>query len=261
MDKIFLMLEMTSPEFEEIMKKTGIVIVPIGATEQHGPHSPLGTDILFAYEVVKGAARIISKEFGVAVTPPMNIGFSMAEIEWPGTLSFKSPEAMISFIRGICKQLAHQGARKIVLYNGHGGNVGVLQAATRMARRDSGVFVVLAHGWKLGSYLKSLKGWGTEDMFDIHAGDGETSAMLYLFPDLVHMDKARRELPEKFMKLKYMRSLDGDATYPSWLMKDITKTGIVGDATTASKEKGERFFNEAIEGLCALLRELKEMPE
>lgn len=206
----FLLEEMSWPEFQENIKDTGIVILPIASIEQHGPHLPLGTDSYVCWETAKIVGQKISKEFKVIVAPIIKIGLSTEHMDFPGTLSFRDPEAMITYVRDICKQLVQHGAKKILILNVHGGNRDSLKAATRMIRQDTGAFVVFASGSK-GAVVSNENDRST---FDIHAGQGETSRMLYLHPELVRMDKAIEEWPEKFMKSTTMRTLDGNGSLP-----------------------------------------------
>ncbi|MCK5347505.1 MAG: creatininase family protein, partial [Candidatus Heimdallarchaeota archaeon] len=138
--------EMTWPEFRDAIQDA-IVIVPIGATEQHGPHLPLGTDSLASYEILKRALQQISEDIKVIVTPQLNIGLSIEHLDFPGTLSFKNAGDLISTVKGVCKNLVDYGAKKIVLWNGHGGNIPSLKAATREVRREMGAFVVMTTYW------------------------------------------------------------------------------------------------------------------
>lgn len=252
MDRKFLMQEMSWPEFEESIKNNVIIIVPIGSTEQHGLHLPLGTDALIGFEIAKRTAQHISEEVRVIVSPPINIGLSSEHMGFPGTLSFKGPESFIAYIKSVCITLALQGAKKIVLWNSHGGNTACLMAVARDVRREKRTFVLLVQWSHLA---RKVANDIMETKVRIHADEIETSVMLFLFPELVYMEKAIKEMPEKFVKSKHMKTLSG-LPYPSWLTKDISKSGVIGDATRASKEKGKIIVEAAIKEFCELLKEL-----
>lgn len=245
----FLLQEMTWPEAQERLK-TGIVILPIGSTEQHGHHLPLGTDSIIGYEILKRTLESMSDTYNVLVMPLTSIGLSQEHTDFPGTVSFGSAANLISYVEDVLANLIKHGARKILIWNSHGGNTASLMAAAREITRNTGAFVVLTSWFELG--LQRLPLGTLESSSILHSDEGETSVMLYLFPDLVLMDKARKELPEKLTKLPYFKKFD--KPYIGWLTKDISSSGVIGDPTKATKEKGEKFAKAAIDGLSEFIK-------
>lgn len=254
MVKRYLMHEMTWPEFKEAIKES-IVILPVGSTEQHGFHLPLGTDTIIGTEILTRAIKKLPEDIKVIVAPSLSIGLSNEHIDFPGTLSFKNAESLISHVKQICRNLVQNGARKIVLWNCHGGNVAALRAATREVRIETGAFCVMASWW-FDMTMRKLSGEVLETDVNVHAEEVETSLMLLFRPGLVEMDKTRREMPEKFMKQTYLSNMDG-TPYPSWMTSDVSESGVIGDATVASKEKGKKVLEASIEGFVEFMRELQ----
>ena len=250
-----LLHEMSSQEFLEVVKANTIAIIPFGSIEQHGQHLPLGTDFLISYEVAKKASEILSKELSIIVLPPVWIGLSIEHLDFPGTLTFYKPESFISLVMDICESLKKHGVKKIVLLNQHGGNKGILMGLTQSIRAKTGAFILFIQLERLiENTIKKI----IESPIEIHAGEIETSIMIYLFPDLVDIRKAKKEFPEKFMKPSYI-NVNSEKIDFSWLTKDLSSSGVIGDPLKASKEKGRELFEKAVEELCKLLRELKEL--
>ncbi len=249
------MQEMTWPEVRDAIVDA-IVIFPIGATEQHGPHLPLGTDSLVSLEILKRAVPQIPADLKAIITPQLSIGLSIEHLDFPGTLSFKDAGSLISTVKSICKNLVDYGAKKIVLWNGHGGNTAPLKAAAREVRKETGGFVVMTTYWS--SLEENLEPGVYETELRVHADEGETSLMLFLFPELVQFDKAIKELPEKFLRSTHMKNLNG-LPYPSWVTKDVSESGVIGDPTKASREKGEKIVEAAIKGFIDFIKELATM--
>jgi creatinine amidohydrolase len=247
-----LLQEMTWPEIEGKIKQS-IIVLPIGSTEQHGRHLPLGTDILIAYEVLLRALQRAPIDLNIIVAPPVSIGLSIEHLEFPGTLTMKDAESLISYVKNICNNFVTYGARKIVIWNGHGGNTSSLMTVVRAVRRETGALVVMAQWFEMISPTDMSDITDTE--CHIHADETETSVMLYLFPELVQMTDAVKELPEDFLKSTYFKNLDG-TPYVSWLTKDVSKSGVIGDPMTATREKGEKIVEAAINGTCNFLKEV-----
>jgi creatinine amidohydrolase len=249
-----LLQEMTWPEAQQRLKDA-VVILPIGSTEEHGPHLPLGTDALIGYEILKRALEPISNEHNLIVLPLISIGLSQEHLDFPGTVSLKKAASLISYVEEILSNLINHGARKILIWNSHGGNTASLMAAAREIRRETGAFVVLTTWFELG--LQRIPPGTLESESLIHSDEGETSVMLYLFPNLVHMEKAQKELPEKLTKLPFFKKFD--KPFVAWITKDLSASGVIGDPTKASKEKGETLTKAAIDGVSSLVKDLSSM--
>lgn len=250
-----LLHEMSSQEFLEAVKKDSIVIIPFGSIEQHGNHLPLGTDFLISYEVAKKASEILLKEqLYTIVLPPIWIGISIEHLDFPGTLSFYEPKSFIGLVLDICKSLTKHGLKKIIFLNQHGGNKGILMGLIQSIRAKTGAFILFIQLEKLiENTIKKI----IESPIEIHAGEIETSIMMYLFPNLVDLKKAKKEFPEKFMELSYI-SFNSKIDF-SWLTKDLSNSGVIGNPLKASEEKGKVLFKKIVEELCKLIKEFKAL--
>jgi len=238
---------------EEIMKET-IVVIPIGSTEQHGPHLPVDCDMQSAYYVAVKAAE----KTGSIVAPPINYGYNEKELTFPGTVSVKS-ESFLRYVYDVCDSLIRTGFKKIVLLNGHGWNVHLVGQLAHMINERKGNLCAAVNYWQLIiDVARKLR----ESEFPggvAHACEFETSVLLFLDPDHVDMSKARKEISFKKTKYTWYDALEGDGLVcmPE-RFEEITKSGIIGDPTLANREKGEKLVNAAIERLADFLIQFKQ---
>lgn len=181
--KALILPEMGWVDVQEYLKTGDMVIIPLGATEQHGPHLPLGTDYYEALEICKK----ISRHTGVVVAPVLWVGYSAYHSGFPGTLSLK-PETMEQVLFETVEMLMGYGFKRFMFFNYHGGNNIVQQRIIhRVNHTTPALALAIGHGSDL---QKEADAEG--DFFDWHAGKNETSIMLYLRPDLVRMDRAKK---------------------------------------------------------------------
>lgn len=230
-----------------------VAVLPLGATEQHGPHLPTGTDTLLVEAVLSRALDRLPAGHPLVVLPSMAVTKSGEHAAWPGTLAI-GPALMLGLIDAIGAGVARAGLRRLFLLNGHGGNTALLEVAVRELRQDHGL--ITAHASWFG--FADLSSWPAEDLRDdLHGGDLETSAMLALQADLVEMDRAgefgtsldvwARETPAI--------GLGRQAVRPGWLAQDLNAAGAMGRASVASAEKGEALLHGAAEALAEALRQ------
>lgn len=238
-----LLAECTMPEVEEHLARNPMVLVPVGATEQHGPHAPYGTDYMSAAEV----CRRIAPRLDALVAPPLPFGVSGDHLGYPG-FPFLSAETMAAVIRDLTTSLSAGGFRTIIFVNGHYTNVIALHAAVLDvgASLPKGSAVFPFTYWdalppeQLQAFLSMEVG--------LHANIGETSVMLALDPELVDMDKAVAEFPAAPVELapglvsSYFFS--GNGTLPR-----ASTSGVWGDPTGSTAELGERYLQQ-IEDAC-----------
>ena len=179
--KAMILQEMSWLDVKDYLKTNDMVIIPLGATEQHGPHLPLGTDY---YEAL-GASKMISQQTGVIIAPVLMAGYSVYHSGFPGTLSLK-PETMEQVLFESAEMLMKYGFKRFMFFNYHGGN-DIVQAKIihRINHTTTAVAIAIGHS---SSIQKEYEG----EFFDWHAGINETSIMLYLRPDLVRMDRAEK---------------------------------------------------------------------
>jgi creatinine amidohydrolase len=237
-----LLCEMSWAEAKEYFSNNDIVIVPVGATEQHGPANPLGTDFLLAEAIAKET----SKRTGVLCFPSIPFGVSTPHKQFWGTI-FISSGTFKAYVKEVCLSLYYYGVRKIVIVNGHGGNLRVLMELARELRED-GIFVSVFQWWpaaiKLLPELFSLEERG-------HAGAEETSVNLFLHAALVNMGRAVDSDP-----VVHELQVEG-LTLPLSTL-DETVSGVYGKQTSASADRGKRVFEAVVDELAKHVRLLKK---
>jgi creatinine amidohydrolase len=194
--KPVVLQEMTWTDVRDYLKANDMVIIPLGSTEQHGPHLPLGTDYYLALE----AAKRISARTGVVVAPVVMAGYSLYHSGFPGTLSLK-PETMEEVLYETAEMLVKYGFRRIMFFNSHGGN-NIIQEGIVYRINQTTVATAVAIGY--GSSLSKI---GEQEFFDWHAGIEETSEMLLVEPSLVRMDRAEKPVIHFTPQMEELREL------------------------------------------------------
>jgi creatinine amidohydrolase len=217
---------MSWSEAKEYFKNNDIVILPVGSNEQHGPANPLGTDHLIA----KSIAEETAKRTGVLCLQVIPFGVSSHHKQFWGTI-FISPKTFKEYVRETCMSLNYYGVRKIVVVNGHGGNLAALADLARELREE-GIFMSVFQWWPAAAKLLPELFAAEERR---HAGAEETSVNLALHPNLVNISRALDEEPRR-----HAMQLEG-MTLPLSTV-DETSSGVFGKQSTASAEKGKRVF-------------------
>ncbi len=250
--------EMTTEEVAAWAGPESIAILPVGAIEQHGPHLPLGVDAAIAAAVVDHAVAKMAADLPAVVLPQMPLGYSREHGDFAGTLSL-SAETLAAVWRETGAGLARTGIRKLVLLNGHGGNPPVMDIVARDLRAAHDMMVVVVSWFALG--LPDGLFSAGEVEHGIHGGAVETSAMLYLQPDLVQMDKAQdfgsmtREMAEAHQVL----TMEGPIRW-AWMAQDLNPAGVAGNAKAGNAAAGRRVIDHAADRLVRLLEELHRLP-
>ena len=265
--KPLVLQEMTWADVQEYLKTNDMVIIPIGSTEQHGPHLPLGTDFYIATDI----AKMISVRTGVVVAPVILAGYSVYHSGFPGSLSLK-PETMEQVLFETAEMLIKHGFRRIMFMNGHGGNAIVQSKIIHRINHNTEAIAVA-----LGDYVP-LDPEPPEDWFDQHAGVQETSVMLYIEPELVRMDRAEKpEIHLSRQAQKYLLhgrknpelmgifwSLLGtpEETGKGGASHQISSNGVwsFSDPKEAKKEIGERFIAQRVESAVNFIESWKQVP-
>jgi creatinine amidohydrolase len=243
---------LTGPEISRKLTKDSILVQPVGAIEQHGPHLPLVTDLAVADAVSKAAVDRAAEE-GLDVWLLPSLAYTKSnEHAWSAGTIWMSARTMLSVVEDIGRGVATTSCRKLVFMNGHGGNSALLAMANRELRLAYGLQTFLAH-----PSLPADQGGGSSEHelgMGIHGGHDETSLMLHLHPELVHMDRAVRAIPESFSKNSQVRF--GGAIQFGWLSNDFGPDGHIGDPTQASAEHGNHLFHGAVAHFVAGLHEI-----
>ena len=247
----------TWQEIAALDKAEGVVILPIGAIEQHGPHLPTITDTLQVTQVLDATLARLPEAVKAWALPPLNYGKSNEHTGFPGTISL-SASTLLAVLHDIADSVKTAGFRRLAFLNGHGGNMALLEVAARDIRvRTNLLCFCLQPGLFVNPPFPITP---EEQRFGFHAGELETSLMLALAPELVHMDKASRHFapfPETETPLFFF-----GAAATAWLSRDWSPTGVFGDATLGTAEKGQAIIEAAAERLAALLTEISrfELP-
>jgi creatinine amidohydrolase len=242
-----------------------IAVLPVAATEQHGPHLPLSVDTVLVDGVVAAALGHLAPDLKVLVLPTQGVGLSPEHARFPGTLTLKN-ETILRLWTDIGESVAAAGIQKLLLFNSHGGNVSVMDLVARDLRARLDMLVYSASWFNLplidaqGQDVNALFS-ADEHRFGIHAGDMETSMMLALDPAHVNMAQAQnfystaQDRAQKFAILG-----NGKSAKLGWQMQDYNPAGAVGNAAAASAEKGRALVAAAGLGLARLLAEIDQLP-
>jgi creatinine amidohydrolase len=245
---------LTWTEIEQMKDKENVVIVqPIGAVEQHGPHLPIIVDAAISMGVLGKALGQLEANIPAYALPCLYYGKSNEHWHFPGTITL-SAQTLLSVIREMAESIYRSGFRKLVLMNSHGGQPQVMEIAARDLHQEYEDFLVFPlFTWRVPHVAGELI-TAEELEYGIHAGDAETSIMLSLLPEQVKMDKAVKEYPHGLPKDSLL-SMEGKLPF-AWLTKELTRSGVMGDATVATKEKGDRLLESVAAGWVRVIKDI-----
>ncbi len=247
--------EMTWPEVAALPRGETIVLLPVAAHEQHGPHLPVGTDTIIADGVIESFGAKLREGREVLLLPTLTVGKSNEHMGFSGTLTL-SLTTLASVVGDIARSVARHGFKKLVLLNSHGGNTDVLNALSRDLREELSMSVFVVDWWFTDFWselLNEIQQSPRDGVF--HAGELETSIVLALRPELVHMDKAVCTFPPEDLRNNRYVTIFGPVSM-GWVTRDISKTGVIGDATKASAEKGRVMLEFAGSKLSEIVEEI-----
>lgn len=248
--------EMTRPEIESFLKSDDVVLVPIGSTEQHGRHLPLMTDAAQAIAVAEG----VSEHSGALIAPPVWYGWSPFHLCYPGSCTLR-PETLACLMEDILNSLIHGGFKRIIIISGHTtmNYIPVDPVAARV-RIETGAYIALVD---VGLIAKVEISAVLKSAYDGHAGEWETSFMLYRFPQFVRMEEAPVNVPKVNREL-FPALIPGDPRitgnsyqiYPT--LEEYRKSsapgdGATGDASLASREQGRIVYDAMVRNTIAVV--------
>ncbi len=244
--------DLTGPQIADAITPSSILLLPIGAVEQHGPHLPLSVDHVIAHETATAVVDVVGDALDVWQLPTMSISKSNEHAWSPGTL-WLSAETLLRVLRDIGRSLATTGAERLVLLNGHGGNTTLLNTALRELRLEFGFKTFLVHP----SVPPAYGGVSTADELGmgIHGGLHETSVFMHLRPDEVHLSRATRKVPEALASNQHVKF--GGSVMFGWLSNDFDPDGYIGDPTGATADLGKQLFENNVAHLAEQLGEIK----
>jgi creatinine amidohydrolase len=249
---------MTTKEFAALDGERVIAVLPVGSIEQHGPHLPVGVDSSINEAILGRALELIPATLPVTVLPMTYVGKSDEHLAFPGTLTL-SAETLIRVWTEIGESVGRAGIRKLVIFNSHGGQPQLVDIVARDLRIRRRMLVVAASTYRLGRPPGLFA--EAELRHGIHGGAVETSIMLHVRPDLVHMDEAKNftSLGER-MEAEFELLTPEGAIGFGWQSQDLNPDGACGNALDADAERGLRVVEHAAGRLAALLNEIDRFP-
>jgi len=253
-ERVFYWGELRSRDFVGLDPERTIAILPVAATEQHGPHLPVMTDVAIASGMLDLLRERLPPDLSVLVLPTQCVGKSNEHLLSPGTLSL-SAETLARVLIETGEGVHRAGLRKLVLANSHGGNASVLTTVARELRVRLGMLVVSTHWRWFGLPAGAFD--AVEARHGIHAGDIETSLMLSFRDGLVHMDEAENFVSSAIAIEQEFTHLSPTGTHAfGWIAQDLNPHGAVGDAAKATADKGRMTAEHQVYGFIALLRDM-----
>ncbi|MDO5653194.1 MAG: creatininase family protein [Brachymonas sp.] len=250
----------STAELVALDKTRAIAVLPVAAIEQHGPHLPLKVDAALADGMVAACLPHLPPDAPVLFLPTQAVGYSPEHTAFAGTLTLSSA-TVIRLWTEIAECVAASGIQKLLIFNTHGGNVGLLDVVARdlRARLNLLVYTCSWFNLPLGAAAEAFD--AHEHRFGIHAGAIETSLMLALHSQDVRMDKASNFASTSEQRAKNHALLgNGHSAKLAWQMQDYNPEGAVGNATTATAKKGQALLQATGKALADLLQELDQLP-
>jgi creatinine amidohydrolase len=231
-----------APDLRELAAENAIVIIPVGSMEQHGPHLPVQVDALLAGEVAQRAAARLANATAIVVAPTLWMGLAEHHMAFGATITLDFP-TFHALLRCVCRSILRHGFRRILILNGHGGNIAALTAIVGELSTELNAPIATATYWTLPEAAEAF-GRILERQENVrHACEAETSMLLHLRPELVNIQalvgiEAPVDIPAR-----------AGGPYIWHSFADLTKSGVIGAPGDASAEKGARLLDAAAEAL------------
>lgn len=252
-------LELSTTDFRDLDRDQTLVLLPIGATEQHGPHLPVGTDTFIVEEVLRRVGpKLDSLE--ALVLPAIWCSKSNEHVAFAGSLYFQA-ETMLALVHDLAAAIGRSGFKRLVLMNWHGGNTDLLGAMALDLHQRHGLMVFIID--IVRSFIKPGEQTAAHQDYDIHAGRYETGIMLTAYPGLVKpgpyadigSDMKRGRLAHSFAGYEWLIP-EGGPVRVGWETTDLTADGVIGNPAEATAGEGERDLTSMVERVEAMLREI-----
>jgi creatinine amidohydrolase len=246
--------EIRWPDVSEAGPARWIAVLPLAATEQHGPHLPVGTDVMIAQAYLARVKELLPDSIPATFLPLQPIGISTEHIGYPGTLTLPTEVALKTWM-ALGESVARAGLRKLVMVTSHGGNSAAMTLVAQDLRAKYGLLAVTT-GWSRFGAPEGLFS-AQELRHGIHGGAVETSIMLARYSQHVLTDKIADFRSAGIAMEEDYRWLSAHRPAPfAWQAQDLHPGGAVGDATLASAEKGEILLDHGARAFCELLADV-----
>lgn len=245
--------ELSVPDIEQLDRDRTVLVLPIGSVEQHGRHLPLGTDTLLVMSVCCAAAERLAGK--VAVLPPPWYGFSPHHMRFAGTVTLRA-ETLIALVEDVVASVVAHGFRRLLVVNGHGGNVGlidVLSSTLGHKFRGKSRIATLTYFQLARDAIAKLRKSQPGGMG--HACEFETAMMQHIRPKLVAIDRAKVTYPQTGSAYLSTDLLGGSRARTYHDFSDLSESGTLGDPTLASPEAGARFHAAVVEELVGFIED------
>ena len=254
--KPYLYQHNTWPELGELVKKQPVVVLPVGSVEDHGPHLPLDTDNFLIWSICEAAAERAAGE--LLLLPLIPYGFETHHMDFPGTIDIK-PEHLLHFALDVTKSVARHGFKRILIADGHGSNMPILDLVARQTNVETDCLCA-AFIWPslAAKAITEFRQSGRGGM--AHACELETSVYLHLDRHRVLFEKARKEIGMPDSEFMWMDLLEGSPVLLMDRWSRFSRSATSGDPTLATAEKGKAAFNAVVDAFVRLAREFKNRP-
>lgn len=249
--------EMTWLEVKAAAAREPVAVVPIATIEDHGPHLPIDTDLRLCNAVCEAAVACAADR--AVLVPAINHGYSPHHMDFPGAITIGA-HTLMDYGVDVCTSLVHHGFRKILIVNGHGSNTPIIDLISRLTVVDTNALVSAINYWaapgvrEVAESLRESEKIGGMN----HACEFETSMYLAIRPDLVDMSKAVHELSHRPTKNYWTDLIGGDG--PLMMMEhwsSLSESGVMGDPTKATAEKGRKLLDAAAAGIVEIIDEMR----
>lgn len=238
-------------DLQSYFAEESLALVPLGSTEQHGPHLPLSTD----YRIAEAFAREAADRTDLLCTPPITIGVSPHHKQFHGTL-WVDAQTFRQYIESLTRSLAYHGIDRVIYVNAHGGNIEPLREVGRRLRDEELLYAI---EWMWNDSIPAL----VDELFEQpgpHGGPKETSLLLYLAAELVHTDRLEAARDGGVVDIDAEPTTHHNGARTFYDSIDHSDNGVFGDQTDATAAKGEQLFEEAVAELVELCEWLNKQP-
>jgi creatinine amidohydrolase len=233
-----------------------IAVLPLAATEQHGPHLPLGTDIMIGEAYLARVRELLPQGSPARFLPLQPVGISTEHIDFPGTLTLPTEVALQSWL-AIGDSVANVGIHKLLMVTSHGGNSAAMSLVAQELRARHGMLAVTTSWSRFG--VPDGLFTAEEIRHGVHGGAIETSIMLAAWPNQVRTDQIANFTPSSVAMDRDFKWLNAHRPAPyAWAAQDLHPSGAVGDATQASADKGRALLDHGARAFCELLQEIEK---